>query len=97
MVQITFASSLAAYLPHGDDPASGGHRTITVDGATWPDAVREIRKKYERLGEHLFDASGTLRSGFLVAVNDQLRPRPHLLPALDPGDSIFIFTQIAGG
>lgn len=97
MVSVTLASSLAAYLPADNGAGSGGRRTITVSAETWPETVQEIRTRYRRLGDHLFESSGKLRAGFLVAINDEVDRRPDRISRLGTGDSVFVFTQIAGG
>jgi molybdopterin converting factor small subunit len=98
VVTVTLAASLASYLPEDEaapDPA--GHRSVTLPAETWTETVREIRARYRRLGEHMFEESGKLRSGLLVAVNDQLDRHQHGLHSIRGGDNIFVFAQIAGG
>jgi molybdopterin converting factor small subunit len=98
VVTVTLASSLASYLPDdGVAPHSAGHRSVTLVAESWSETVREIRARYSRLGEHLFEESGQLRSGLLVAVNDQLDHHKDGPRGIQPGDSIFLFAQIAGG
>ncbi|SDP40256.1 MoaD/ThiS family protein [Lentzea jiangxiensis] len=95
MVTMTLAASLATYL--SDGAGSPGHRSLTLDAETWPETVREIRQRHQRLGHHLFEESGRLRSGFLVAVNDEVSRRPEGPTHLRSGDHVYLFVQIAGG
>ncbi|NUT49477.1 MAG: MoaD/ThiS family protein [Saccharothrix sp.] len=95
MVDVTLGASLAGYLPDGDE--SSGRRSVALAADTWPDTVREIRSRFEKLGERLFDESGRLRSGFVVAVNDEVSRGPDGPRLLGPGDRLYVFAQIAGG
>ncbi|KOX16374.1 hypothetical protein ADK67_40160 [Saccharothrix sp. NRRL B-16348] len=83
------------YLPDGDQ--SYGHRSVALTASTWPETVREIRSRFEKLGERLFDESGRLRTGFVVAVNDEIVRGPDGPRLLGPGDRLYLFAQIAGG
>ena len=93
-MKVTLAASLAAYLPqHSGD----GHHSVTLKAETWPEAVRELRSRFDRLGRHLFEDSGRLRSGFLVAVNEQVDHGEDGPRHVRSGDELFVFAQIAGG
>lgn len=98
MISVTLASSLAAHLPaDGGAARSGGHRTVVLDADTWPDAVAEMRTRFSRLSDYLFDESGGLRSGFLVAVNDENVGNSAGLRNLRSGDKVLLLAQMAGG
>jgi molybdopterin converting factor small subunit len=98
VVTVTLAASLATYLPEDPiGPCPAGHRSVTLAAESWPDTVQELRSRFDRLGEHLFEESGRLRSGFLVAVNDQLIRHEDGPRDVRSGDKVYLFAQIAGG
>lgn len=97
MVTLTLSASLAALLPERKNNRRNGCYSITVDANSWPEAVNEIRLNFQDLASHVFDESGQLRPGLLVAVNDDVSSHGDDYPRIKPGDEVFLFAQIAGG
>ncbi|MET9489772.1 MoaD/ThiS family protein [Nocardia sp. NPDC006630] len=99
MVVVTLAASLVTYLDEVDDLGSPPTecRSITCTADSWLVLVNQIRARFDRLAKHLFDESGRLRAGFLLALNDEIYRRPDRLTGLHAGDQLFVFAQIAGG
>lgn len=95
MVTMTLAASLAPYLSDGAEVPES--RSLTLDAESWPETVREIRQRHQKLSRHLFEESGRLRSGFLVAINDEVSRHPEGPTHLRSGDHVYLFVQIAGG
>lgn len=96
MVTVTLSASLVALMPERAD-ARRTRYSMTIDSDTWDGVVSEISTRFRRLADHLFDESGSLRPGLLVAVNDDVILHVTDPPQVRPGDEIFLFTQIAGG
>jgi hypothetical protein len=97
MITLTLAASLASLLPEHGDNARSGRRSITIDANNWPETVDQIRHRFAQLANHVFDESGQLRSGLLIAVNDEVTSRSDGPPQITPNNEVFLFTQIAGG
>jgi molybdopterin converting factor small subunit len=97
MVTLTLSAPLAALLPENKNNRRNGRCSITIDANNWTEAVNEIHLKFERLASHMFDESSQLRPGLLVAVNDDVNSHGDDYPRINPGDEVFLFTQIAGG
>jgi hypothetical protein len=96
VITVTLSASLATYLS-GHDTTPTGQRSFVLAAANWTDTVHEIRSRFSRLGDHLFEESGWLRSGLLAAVNDVVGHHADGPPDMHSGDHLFLFTQIAGG
>ena len=97
MVTLTLSASLAALLPEHSNTSRNGRYSITVDANSWQETVDEIRVKFHRLANHMFDESGQPRPGLLVAVNDRVSSHGDGQPRIEAGDEVFLFAQIAGG
>ena len=96
MITVTFSASLAGMLPRPEGGVARA-RSIEVEADNWPDAVADLRERYASLTDHVFNESGGLRPGFLVAVGEEVRSGRDNLTDVAAGDVLYLFTQIAGG
>lgn len=97
MIKLTLAAGLAAMLPADEGIVKRGRRVLTVEANDWAELVAQISRRFTALSNHVFDEESQLRSGMLIAVNDEVTSRRHGTPQISPGDEVFLFTQIAGG
>lgn len=95
MVMVRLSASLAALLP--EQPGRSTRRTIEVDAANWPETTHQIALRFQRLARHVFTDTGQLRSGLLMAVNNEIIRPGDEIPWLEQTDEVYLFQQIAGG
>lgn len=96
MITLKLSVSLSNLLPPQEHGGTAGRPTIEFETTNWPETAEEIARRFERLANHIFDTSGGLRPGLLVAVNDVVS-KPGRPPEVGQGDEIYLFQQMAGG
>lgn len=97
MIKLTLSASLARMLPPSVHSGNSARATLDVDVNDWAALVEDIGGRFTALADHTFDTSGRLRSGLLVAVNDEIVAGVSRRPVVKHGDDVYLFTQIAGG
>jgi hypothetical protein len=96
MLNLRLTAGLAPYLMSGGDTGQNRSRSVTIDACDWPGVVAEVRNRFPNLASRIFAENGTMRAGFLIAVNSELM-EGRGAPAVQPGDELFVFAQISGG
>jgi hypothetical protein len=95
MVMVKLSASLAALLP--EQTRQSTRSAIEVDAANWPETTQQIALRFQRLARHVFTETGQLRSGLLMALNDEIIKPGSEIPRLEQTDEVYLFQQIAGG
>jgi hypothetical protein len=93
VLTIRLSAGLADLVP----PEALALRTFTVDADDWTGTVAVLRARFPRLAERVLTDVGTVRPGFLVAVNDVVGTGDEPVPVIRPGDELFLLAQISGG
>ncbi|WP_018221465.1 MoaD/ThiS family protein [Salinispora pacifica] len=97
MLKLTLSASLFSLLPYTEQKTDAKiNRTVTVDANSWEELVHRMRIDYPQLADHVLTPNGLIKTGFLVAVNDDVAPRSER-PDISGGDGVMLFTQMAGG
>jgi hypothetical protein len=93
MLTVRLSAGLAALVP----PDELVRRAFTVDADDWSGTVAVLRARFPRLADRVLTEAGTVRPGFLVAVNDVVGTGDEPVPVIRPGDELFLLAQISGG
>jgi hypothetical protein len=93
MLTIRLSAGLAALVP----PEALVRRSFIVDADDWAGTVAVLRTRFPRLADRVLTEAGTVRPGFLVAVNDVVGTGEEPVPPVSPGDELFLLAQISGG
>jgi adenylyltransferase/sulfurtransferase len=89
---------VTVHIPSPLRPYAGGNAALVVAGETVGEILERLRAEYARLGPHLFQDDGRLRSFVNVFVNDRdIRSLDAERTRVQPGDEISIVPSIAGG
>ena len=56
-----------------------------------------MRERFPQFAERVLTESGTLATGFVVAVNDEVLPSGYTSVELHSGDEVAIIAAMAGG
>lgn len=76
----------------------GNKDSVTVEGVTVDEALRNLAAANQQLKRHLFDESGQLRNFVNVYLNDEdIRYLQRGSTPVKEGDTVFIIPSIAGG
>lgn len=97
MITLTLSSSLTRFLPDEDRARTSRRFSCDVEASCWSEFTSEMRRRFNGLSEHVLDDSDELRAGLLAAINDDVVSRAEGTPRIDQNDSVYLFTQIAGG
>jgi hypothetical protein len=96
MIILRLSASLSSLLPAQEHDKGARRTAIDVDATNWSETANEILRRFERLAAHMFEVTGRLRPGVLVAVNDVVTA-PGRVPHVSQGDEVYLFQQMAGG
>jgi adenylyltransferase/sulfurtransferase len=85
-------------LPTPLRPYADGQTAVAAAGETVEEALHDLVRRFPKLGRHLYDEGGRLRSFVNVYRNDEdVRHLDGLRTVLAAGDSLTIVPSIAGG
>ena len=78
--------------------ATGGHKTVSLEGATVGDVLGRLVEDHPGVREQVFTSDGTLHRFLNVYVNDDdVRYTGGLQTAVAPGDEVTLLPAVAGG
>ncbi len=79
-------------------PLSGGANTVSVDGTTLREVLKNLEAAHGGFGERLFDANGDLHKFVNIFVSDDdVRYLQGLDTPVKDGDTVSIIPAVAGG
>ncbi|MFW9854955.1 MAG: MoaD/ThiS family protein [Candidatus Thorarchaeota archaeon] len=79
-------------------PYTDDQKAITLTGNTVGDILEQLTVRFPRLGKHLYNEDGNLRSFVNVYLNDEdIRYLDNEKSIVKNGDTISIIPSIAGG
>ena len=96
MLNMQLTADLASCLPPVNGNGQVRSRSVAIDASDWPGVVAAVQAQFPVLANRIFAANGTLRQGFLVAINSELIDSRET-PMVQAGDELFVFPQISGG
>ncbi|MEW6356232.1 MAG: MoaD/ThiS family protein [Planctomycetota bacterium] len=77
---------------------ANGESTVAVEADTVGEALQELVKKHEGIGERLYDEHGEVRHAFNIFLNDEsIGSLAGLDTRMKEGDAISILVALAGG
>jgi molybdopterin converting factor small subunit len=76
---------------------TGGIETVDVDGSTVGECLRNLTRRFPRLGSVLFDKSGNLHHLIEIYVNMESAYPDELAKPVAPGDEIHVTLLLSGG
>ncbi|NOZ22273.1 MAG: MoaD/ThiS family protein [Planctomycetes bacterium] len=75
-----------------------GENTVAVEAETVGEALGELVKKYEEIGERLYDENGEIRKAFNIFLNDEsVGSLAGLNTCIKEGDEVSVLVALAGG
>ena len=90
--------TVTVHIPTPLRQSAGQVATISVDGKTIGEALRNITERYPELRRHLLDPNGRVRTFVNLYLNDEdIRYLQQEATPVKPGDEIRIVPAIAGG
>ena len=90
--------SVTVQLPTPLQRYADDNEDVLIDAATVGDALRQLAVAYPEIGQHLFDASGKVRSYVAIYLGDEdTRYLDGDKTAVKDGDTLTIVPSIAGG
>lgn len=95
MVRVRLPSYLFRLLP--EDERRSSARSVALTSGSWLELVQEMRERFPQFAERVLTESGTLATGFVVAVNDEVLPSGYTSMELHSGDEVAIIAAMAGG
>jgi len=79
-------------------PLSGGASTVTVEGATLADVLKNLNAAHPGFSDRLFDGAGNLHKFVNIFVaDDDVRYMDGLNTAVPVGSTVSIIPAVAGG
>ena len=79
-------------------PYTGDKSSVSIEGKTVGDTLKQLVEKYPKLRTHVFTDNGKLRSFVNVFVNeDDIRQNGDMKAPVKNGDEVSIVPSIAGG
>lgn len=84
-------------LPRLLDPATGGRRSIEVNGATIGAALESLLTEIPAVAVHLFDHTGALRPHVLCFVDSESNRLEDRQATIAPGSRIRFVQAVSGG
>jgi molybdopterin synthase sulfur carrier subunit len=79
-------------------PLSGGASTVTVEGATLADVLKNLNAAHPGFSDRLFDGAGNLHKFVNIFVaDDDVRYMDGLNTAVPAGSTVSIIPAVAGG
>lgn len=79
-------------------PLSGGASTVTVEGATLADVLKNLNAAHPGFSDRLFDGAGNLHKFVNIFVaDDDVRYMDGLNTAVSAGSTVSIIPAVAGG
>ncbi|MFZ9818972.1 MAG: MoaD/ThiS family protein [Ilumatobacteraceae bacterium] len=79
-------------------PLSGGASTVTVEGATLADVLKNLNAAHPGFSDRLFDGAGNLHKFVNIFVaDDDARYMDGLNTAVPAGSTVSIIPAVAGG
>jgi molybdopterin synthase sulfur carrier subunit len=79
-------------------PLSGGASTVTVEGATLADVLKNLNATHPGFSDRLFDGAGNLHKFVNIFVaDDDVRYMDGLNTAVPAGSTVSIIPAVAGG
>ncbi|MBV9957663.1 MAG: MoaD/ThiS family protein [Acidobacteria bacterium] len=97
MVTFMLPSHLFDLLPEDYHATRSSLISVSLNSGSWKDLVLEIQARFPLLAERVLTESGSLASGFVLAVNDEIIRRDFDSLKFNGGDEFSIIAAMAGG
>lgn len=97
MIKLTLSAPMFALLPEHERATAVAPREVALEGESWPDVVREIRRRFPDLANRVLTPSDTLRPAFVLVINDEVVPGGDGSFEIVAGDQLYMIAAIAGG
>jgi sulfur carrier protein ThiS len=97
MVRFTLPSYLFALLPEDERRCSSFPRSVSLDPGSWVELVQEMRQRFPLFAKRVLTESGSIATGFVVAVNDEVMQGGYSSLDFGSGDEVTIIAAMAGG
>lgn len=89
---------LARFIVEPEQAGRARSRSVTLQADSWPEVVSQLRQLFPLLAERVLTASGSLTTGFILVVNDEVVPASrHCAYEVADGDEIALISAMAGG
>jgi sulfur carrier protein ThiS len=97
MVKFLLPSHLSALLPQDGTITRAPVTSVSLQPGSWEELVRQIRERFPQLAERALTESGSIASGFVLAVNDEVIRGGYASLEFRSGDEFSIIAAMAGG
>lgn len=97
MITLMIPSHLSDLLPDDAQIIRTSLTRVSLQPGSWEVVVQEIRERFPRLARRVLTESGSLTSGFALAVNNEIVSRDYDSLVLRSGDEFSIVAAMAGG
>jgi molybdopterin converting factor small subunit len=97
MVNLRLASHLVTLLPAAHRPSERNGIAASFRAGMWADVADQVRAELPGLAERVMTATGSIRPGFVLVVNDEVIRHPGPTLRLHEGDEICLIAALAGG
>jgi len=97
MVRFTLPSYLFDLLPEDERLGKCSLRSVSLHPGSWTELAQEIQKRFPPLAEHILEETGSIATGFVLVVNDEVIQSDYQVLDFRCGDEIIIIASIAGG
>lgn len=97
MVTLMLPSHLFDLLPEDYQRARSSFISVSLNSGSWKDLVLEIQERFPLLAERVLTETGSIASGFVLAVNDEIIRQNSESLKFNNGDEFSIIAAMAGG
>ena len=97
MIRLSLSSPLFALVPPDERPVNGRGRRVDLAASSWPEVVKEVRRRFPEVAGHVLTGEGGIVPGFVLVVNDEVMPRGATEFPVADGDDLAFLAALAGG